>query len=100
MPKPTKVKTMTNEEIQDKEPSQEEIAEMRERMLAYYENQIPFLTKQKEYENLLMEIEISRARRIEATLRIAQITMGPSPEEEENAPAEQQLEKRKLKKTE
>lgn len=88
---------MSTEEIQDREPTPEEIAEMRERMLEYYENQIPFLTKQKEYETLLSEIEIARARRVEASIRIAQMTMGPQ-EEEENIPQAEEPKKRTLKK--
>lgn len=94
---------MNTEPIQEREPSPEEIAEMRERMQSYYENQIPFLTKQKEYENLLMDIEIARARRIEATIRIAQMTMGPADDQDNDQPETDQenevkTEKRKLKK--
>ena len=88
---------MSTEEIQDREPTPEEIAEMRERMLEYYENQIPFLTKQKEYETLLSEIEIARARRVEASIRIAQMTMGPQ-EEEEALQQTEEPKKRTLKK--
>ena len=90
---------MTNEEILEKEPTAEEIQEMRERMQSYYDNQIPFLEKQLKYENLLADIELARAKRIEMTIRIAQMTMGPQQEEEETtepAPEKQ----RKLKKTE
>ena len=74
---------MTNEEIVEKEPTTEEIQEMRERMQSYYENQIPFLEKQLKYENLLADIELARAKRIEMTIRIAQMTMGPQEEENE-----------------
>lgn len=88
---------MSTEEIQDREPTPEEIAEMRERMLEYYENQIPFLTKQKEYETLLSEIEIARARRVEASIRIAQMTMGPQEGQEESEMVEEPK-KRTLKK--
>jgi len=93
---------MTNEEIQEKEPTAEEIQEMRERMQSYYENQIPFLEKQLKYENLLADIELARAKRIEMTIRIAQMTMGPQEEElETEQSAEPTQEKqRKPKKTE
>lgn len=93
---------MNTEEIQDREPTPQEIAEMRERMQSYYETQIPFLTKQKDYETLLMDIEIARARRIEATIRIAQMTMGPENEEEQDMQkeVEEKPKERKLKKTE
>jgi hypothetical protein len=88
---------MSTEEIQDREPTPEEIAEMRERMTEYYDNQIPFLIKQKEYETLLSEIEIARARRIEASIRIAQMTMGPQEGQEEPEMVEEPK-KRTLKK--
>jgi len=94
---------MSTEEIQETEPTQEEIQEMRERMQSYYENQIPFLQKQKEYEMLLADIEQARARRIEMTIRIAQMTMGPQEEMEEGSDGdidEKPKKERKLKKTE
>ena len=80
---------MSSEPNVEREPTAEEIAEMREKMQAYYDNQIPFLQKQKEYENLLAEIEIARARRIEMTIRIAQMTMGSPQEEEEGIELEE-----------
>lgn len=93
---------MTNEETLEKEPTAEEIQEMRERMQSYYENQIPFLEKQLKYENLLADIELARAKRIEMTIRIAQMTMGPQQEEEQDMMPEEptQEKQRKLKKTE
>ena len=103
MPKPTKhYSIMSTEEIQDREPTPEEIQEMRERMQSYYENQIPFLEKQKEYETLLADIEQARARRIEMTIRIAQMTMGPQDDMEQGSDndIEPKQKERKLKKTE
>lgn len=91
---------MTNEETVEKEPTAEEIHEMRERMQSYYENQIPFLEKQLKYENLLADIELARAKRIEMTIRIAQMTMGPQEEEPEQSAEPTQEKQRKLKKTE
>lgn len=78
---------MSTEEIQDREPTPEEIQEMRDRMESYYDNQIPFLEKQVKYENLLADIELARAKRIEMTIRIAQMTMGPQQEENTDEPA-------------
>lgn len=92
---------MTTEETLEREPSAEEIQEMRERMTAYYENQIPFLEKQLKYENLLADIEMARAKRIEMTIRIAQMTMGPQEEELDNGSdqdIEPKVKERKLKK--
>ena len=95
---------MNNEEILEKEPTAEEIQEMRERMHAYYDNQIPFLETQLKYENLLADIELARAKRIEMTIRIAQMTMGPQAEEFENGSDsdvdDRPKKERKLKKTE
>jgi hypothetical protein len=94
---------MITEEIQDREPTPEEIAEMRDRMQSYYEQQIPFLEKQLKYENLLADIELARAKRIEMTIRIAQMTMGPEDEIKEgsdNDIDEKPKKERKLKKTE
>lgn len=78
---------MSNQEqfTPEREPTPEEIAEMRTRMESYYDNQIPFLTKQKDYENLLADIEYARARRIEMTIRIAQMTMGPQEEDSDGS---------------
>ena len=96
---------MTNEQTQEREPTAEEIQEMRERMQSYYENQIPFLEKQLKYENLLADIELARAKRIEMTIRIAQMTMGPQDEEnQEGAGSDYDVDaksqKRNLKKKE
>lgn len=96
---------MSTEEIQDREPTPEEIQEMRDRMQSYYDNQIPFLEKQKQYEILLADIEQARARRIEMTIRIAQMTMGPEgPQENLESGSDEDIdlksEKRKLKKKE
>lgn len=89
---------MSSEPQVEKEPTPEEIAEMRERMQAYYDNQIPFLQKQKDYETLLAEIEMARARRIEMTIRIAQMTMGPQEEQDDEQQVEEPKKPRTLKK--
>lgn len=91
---------MSNQEqfTPEREPTPEEIQEMRTRMESYYDNQIPFLTKQKDYENLLADIEYARARRIEMTIRIAQMTMGPQ-EEEESEGSDQDIDMPEKKRT-
>ena len=89
---------MSSEPQVEKEPTPEEIAEMRERMQVYYDNQIPFLQKQKEYETLLADIEMARARRIEMTIRIAQMTMGPSEDPSDEQPNAEERKPRTLKK--
>lgn len=89
---------MSSEPNVEREPTAEEIAEMREKMQAYYDNQIPFLQKQKEYENLLADIELARAKRIEMTIRIAQMTMGPQDEEADEPEVKEPTKPRSLKK--
>lgn len=92
---------MTNEETLDREPTPEEIQEMRERMEGYYVAQIPFLEKQLKYETLLAEIEIARARRVEMTIRIAQMTTPMQQEEVDNGSDNDidfKADKRKIKK--
>jgi hypothetical protein len=88
---------MNTEPTVEREPTSEEIAEMKQRMAKYYEEQIPFLKTQKEYEELLADIEIARARRIEMTIRIAQMTMGPQNEADDEQETTESV-KRPLKK--
>jgi len=94
---------MSTEPNVEREPTPEEIQEMRNRMSEYYDNQIPFLEKQVKYENLLADIELARAKRIEMTIRIAQMTMGPQQDNEDENPGsdydvDAKPEKRTLKK--
>jgi hypothetical protein len=69
--------TTENQENAPKEPTPAELAEMRQRMKTYYEEQIPFLKVQNDYESLLADIEENRARRINMSIRIAQMVAGP-----------------------
>jgi len=56
-----------------KEMSKEELKERREKVTAYYEDHIPHLKVQLEYEKLLTEIEENRAKRAQAQKFLAQI---------------------------
>lgn len=106
---------LTNQE--EREPTPQELNEYRESMKKFYDQQIPMLKKQREYETLLADIEEARAKRITMNIRIAQMMAGPpeapSKEEQEEmmkamkeemqkeTPAEESFEKprvRKLKK--
>jgi hypothetical protein len=71
------------EETLEKEPrlSQEEIESNRQKLMEYYELNIPFLKLQSEYEELITKIQESKTRRLIAQLQFAQI-MSPSQEEE------------------
>ena len=60
--------------------SSEELAKRKQEMLAYYDEQLPFLTKQKEYETVITEIEELRMRRIYAQVKIGNM-LAPEPEE-------------------
>lgn len=73
----------------EREPTEQELQAYRENMKKFYDQQIPFLKKQKEYEMLLADIEEARAKRITMSMRIAQIMAGPpeEPSEEEKAQA-------------
>jgi len=72
----------TNNAEVEKEATPEELAEMRVKMVAYYEEEIPLLKQQAEYERLLAEIEESRAKRISFNMRIAQMLAPPAPPQE------------------
>lgn len=85
----------TNKSAAEKEPTPEELAKMRLKMVAYYEEEIPLLKQQAEYERLLAEIEESRAKRISFNMRIAQMLAPPAPSQEPES--ESNLTNRKLK---
>jgi len=72
--------------VEQPEPTVEELKEMRKKMDDYYEEQFPFLEKQLKYEELLTSIEVSRYRRLEAMIRIAQIEQGPQSEKPKENP--------------
>jgi hypothetical protein len=82
------------EETIEKEPrlTQEEIQNNRKKLMEYYEENIPFLKLQSEYEELITSIQQSKTNRLIAQIQFAQI-MSPSQEErKEETPV------RKLKK--
>jgi len=56
-----------------KEMSKEELRERRKKVTEYYEDHIPHLKVQLEYERLLTEIEENRAKRAQAQKFLAQI---------------------------
>ena len=81
------------EVVPEREPTPEEVAEMTKKMDAYYDDRIPFLKKQLEYEELVTSIEVSRYRRLEAIIRQMQMEAGPKQAQETSAPKKE----RKLK---
>jgi len=74
------------------ELSQEEVAQRRKEITEFYETNIPHLKVQKEYEELLRDIELARAQRVEAQVFLAQALASDSQAKEDFE------EKRKLKK--
>jgi hypothetical protein len=86
------------EETLEKEPrlSQEEIENNRQKLMEYYELNIPFLKLQSEYEELITKIQESKTRRLIAQVQIAQI-MSPGQQEEEE---KEEAPVRKLKREE
>jgi len=73
----------TSEQV---ELSKEELAQRRKEITDYYKDNIKHLKIQLEYEELLMNIEKTRAERIQAQMFLAQATQG-GPQGENNAEA-------------
>lgn len=85
----TKVKTKTSEgptTVNPEEMSKKELDTKRAEISKYYEENIPSLKVQLEYEELLRDIEKTRAERLQAQMFIAQ-TMAPEPSETNDTPA-------------
>jgi len=64
-----------------KNMSKEQLGSKRKEITEYYEGNIPHLETQLKYEQLLRDIEKTRAERLQAQMFIAQ-TMAPPPEDE------------------
>ena len=94
----------TNQETAELTP--EQLSAQRKKVVEYYTNQVEVLKVQSEYEKLLAEIEMHRAKRMEMIIRQAQMASGPQDEQEESEPEQDQPEEssqspkeRKLKKS-
>ncbi len=74
----------TEEQVQ---LSKEQLAARRKEITEFYKSNIPHLKAQKEYEQLLTEIEELRAKRVQAQMFLAQ-AYGPDPAEEKEQAAE------------
>ncbi len=71
--------------VDTQEMSKKELDAKRKEISKYYEENIPSLKIQLEYEELLRDIEKTRAERLQAQMFIAQ-TMAPEPNEEDDTP--------------
>lgn len=75
------------EETAEKPLTEEQLLEIRKRMIKYYKDQIGVLEPQAKYETLLADIEEARARRMQMSIRLAQMMAGPK-EPEKNPETE------------
>tara|TARA_R110000824_G_scaffold7830_2_gene35347 strand:- start:7342 stop:7695 length:354 start_codon:yes stop_codon:yes gene_type:complete len=85
-----KAKKSTNPSVKNldgENVSKKELETKRKEITSYYEENIPHLKIQKEYEELLRDIEKTRAERLQAQMFIAQ-TMAAPPEDGEEMPSE------------
>ena len=80
------------ETIDSKNMSKEQLGEKRKEITSYYEGNIPHLETQLKYEQLLRDIEKTRAERLQAQMFIAN-TMAPPPEADENPEAQSEMKK-------
>mgnify|MGYP001328861564 CR=1 FL=1 len=76
---------MANEEKSAVELSKEELDQRRREIKSYYEENIPSLKVQLEYEELLRDIEKSRGERLRAQMFVAQ-TMAQAPKDDDDVP--------------
>lgn len=82
-----KINTMS-EETNQQELSKEELQKRREEITAFYKENIKHLKVQKEYEELLRDVEKARAERIQAQMFLSQAYAAQNEEgEEESDPA-------------
>ena len=80
------------ETIDAKNMSKEQLDGKRKEITEYYEGNIPHLETQLKYEQLLRDIEKTRAERLQAQMFIAN-TMAPPPEAEENPEVQSEMKK-------
>ena len=76
-----------SEQEQPKELTKEELQKRREEITAFYKENIKHLKVQKEYEELLRDIEQARAERIQSQMFLAQ-AYGAGQEEPQEDPSE------------
>lgn len=73
-----------SEEQKQEELSKEELQKRREEITAFYKENIKHLKVQKEYEELLRDVEKARAERIQAQMFLAQAYAAGNEEEGED----------------
>jgi hypothetical protein len=75
---------------QQQELTQEQIAELKAKTLAFYRDRIPFMEVQLQFETLDADIEEAKLRAFIARLKMAQITNPPSEEDTEEITPEKE----------
>lgn len=65
------------EATEEKQLTEGQLLEIRKRMIKYYQEQNTVLGPQAKYETLLADIEEARARRMQMSIRLAQMMAGP-----------------------
>lgn len=70
---------MSEEKVEQEKLTPEQVKAYKENMKKFYEDQIPYLKKVKEYETLLADIEEQRTKRTEMMLRMAHMTTPQEP---------------------
>ena len=81
------------EATEEKQLTDKQLQEIRNRMIKYYQEQNTVLAPQAKYETLLADIEEARARRMQMSIRLAQMMAGPKEPEkkpETETPNQQQ----------
>jgi hypothetical protein len=66
----------------EKKLTPEEIEAYKAEMTKFYDDQMPFLIKQRDYEVCLADIEEAKARRLTMIMRQVQMTTPPPPTKE------------------
>jgi len=72
--------------VEEQEFTTQDYAQQKEELIEFYNEAVPQLEAQLQYEDLVADIEEARLRRIMAQARIAQIMAPPQEEEVEAAP--------------
>lgn len=81
-------------ETKEKQMSEQDIQKAMDNYIAFYEKQIPFLTKKKEYQALLTEIAELELRELASNVRAAQLVAPPPNEPDENVEEESKKQRR------
>lgn len=81
-----------NTETSKEQLSEQQLITVRKRMIKYYSEQNEVLRHQAKYETLLADIEEARARRMQMSIRLAQMMAGPKePEKRTETPSSETL---------